>query len=248
MGVINVTPNSFSDGGETYSPESIQNKLTTYSTFDAIDIGAESTAPMNASVPWEVEWERWKVVLPLISKMKTTLSVDTYHPETIFKMVKFWQDQKLSQPLIWNDVSGKFDDYVKEFLKSGHDYVFCHNLAPTRELSGSHMEYVSYQMDLKSYFLPHVHPQVIFDPCLGFSKSFEQNWQILDGFSSLQEQVPHQRWLLGFSRKSFLKKKYQTQDREKLDQVHLSEVKRVLQDAKGEVWIRTHRPELLSHG
>lgn len=247
MGVINITPDSFSDGGEFFSPDAISQRLQFLNQFEAIDIGAESTAPKNAAISPRTEWERWQMVLPELKKLTTTISADTYHPETIFELVKFWQDHKLRSPLIWNDVSGKFDEAVHEYLKSGHDYIFCHNLALTRELSGRHMDYVSEKLELENYFRPHLHPQVIFDPCLGFSKSYEQNWEIIGNFSELRKQIQHPRWLIGYSRKSFLRKKYSTDDREKLDQLHALELQKMLQSQSGETWIRTHRPELIAN-
>ena len=238
---MNITPNSFSDGGEIDSPQAFIRRLNSFGKIDALDVGAESTAPMNKAISWEEEWERFERVMPLLEDLDCALSVDTYHPETIFKFVKHWKDLKLESKLIWNDVSGKFDDAVREFLKTGFDYVFCHNLAPSRELTGKHMDFVVPELDLVSYFSSHKHPQVIFDPCLGFSKSYEQNWDVLKNFGELEK--IHSRWLLGFSRKSFLRKKFQTEDREELDVLHANEVKRM--KFTKEIWIRTHRPELL---
>lgn len=245
MGVMNVTPNSFSDGGEFFNPDSIPQRIQFLKKFDAIDIGCESTAPMNQSLPWEAEWERWQTILPHLKNLNCTISADTYHPETIFELVRFWKDHKLKNRLIWNDVSGKYDESVHEFLKTGFDYVFCHNLAPNRSMTGRHMEYVSKEMDLYAYFHLHRHPQVIFDPCLGFSKSYEQNWEILSNFRALQDQLQHPRWLIGFSRKSFLRKKYDIDDREELDRLHALELEQLIKKATGELWVRTHRPELI---
>ena len=245
IGVMNITPNSFSDGGEFFSPDTISHRLQFLKQYDAIDIGAESTAPKNASISWATEWERWQMVLPLLKDLTVTISADTYHPETIFALLKYWKDHKLKSKLMWNDVSGKYDESVREFLKSGFDYVFCHNLAPKRELSGRHMDYVASEMDLLEYFRPHRHPQVIFDPCLGFSKSYEQNWEIIEKFGEIQKKLQHDRWLIGFSRKSFLKKKYGIEDFEELDHIHVLEIKKMRDHATGEVWVRTHRPELL---
>jgi dihydropteroate synthase len=245
MGVINITPNSFSDGGEFFSSESISTRLSFLNKFDAIDIGAESTAPMNASILWTEEWERWQMVLPLLRSLTATISIDSYHPETVFELVRYFKDHKMPQKLIWNDVSGKFDESVREFLKTGYDYIFCHNLAPSRALSGRHMDYLSEELDLLSYFSPFKLPQVIFDPCIGFSKTYEQNVEILASFGDLQKKLNHNRWLLGFSRKSILKTKYQTTDRDKLDQLHIQEIEAILPTCDEETWVRTHRPELI---
>ena len=247
MGVMNVTPNSFSDGGEFFSSDSILKKLHFLAQFEVIDIGAESTAPMNSSLDWQDEWSRWQMVLPHLKNLNTTISADTYHPETIFELVKFWKDHHLNSKLIWNDVSGKMDDSVRDFLKTGFDYVLCHNLAPSRELTGKHMDYIHKDLNLVDYFLPHSHPQILFDPCIGFSKSYDQNCFVLDHFTDLQKQTGHERWVLGFSRKSILQKKFETKDRDRLDQLHVDEINRILHRGQGEVWIRTHRPELVPH-
>ena len=253
MGVMNITPNSFSDGGEVLSPENFQKKLSLMGPLHALDIGAESTAPMNDSISWKDEWERWQLILDFLPKLNVTISADTYHPETIHQLIKFWKDQNIQSPLIWNDVSGKFDDAVSDFLKAGDNfqYVLCHNRAPTRELSGKHMDYAKESGDileeLKTFFSPRINPRVIFDPCLGFSKSYEENWKILDHFSELQKITGHDQWLLGFSRKSFVRKKYNLtmSERDELDRLHGEILDNVLKDATGEIWVRTHRPELV---
>ncbi len=241
-----MTPNSFSDGGKFFEPSQIESRLNFLDQFDVIDIGAESTAPMNPSLNHSMEWERWKLVLPYLKNLKAAISVDTYHPETIFEILKYFKDEKLSQKLIWNDVSGKFDDYVREFLKSGHDYVFCHNLSPERELAGRHMEYVSPELHLEDYFIGRKHPQIIFDPCLGFSKTYDQNWWIIENFTDLTKKVGHNRWLLGFSRKSFLRKRFGTIDNEKLDEIHQEILTQSVRGYSDELWVRSHRPELIS--
>lgn len=242
MGVINITPNSFSDGGELSSAEKVLSRLTQFGTVDAIDLGAESTAPMNASISWEEEWERIRTLVHLWKHLSCSLSFDTYHPETIFKII----DVGFSGTLLWNDISGKFDESVREYLKLGEKfhYVFCHNRAPTRALSGRHMDYQG-EINLEEYFSGKEHPRVIFDPCLGFSKTYEQNWQILESFGDLQKKFVHNRWLIGFSRKSFLRKKFNLDFGEELDRVHVSELERLSKNWSGEVWVRTHRPELL---
>jgi len=253
MGVINITPNSFSDGGELATSSDLSSRLEKFGNIEAIDIGAESTAPMNESINWGTEWERIKPHLPLIKAFKGILSFDTYHPETINEVVKFYTDHKMDQELFWNDVSGKFDDHVKDFLSQSpkYSYVLCHNLAPRRELSGKHMEYIDPELSIKkleAYFFPYKHSQVVFDPCLGFSKTYEQNWMILENFGRLQELCAHNRWLIGFSRKSFLRKKLglDLQDKEKLDFEHVRILNTLKQNWDDEVWIRTHRPDLLS--
>ncbi len=246
---MNVTPNSFSDGGELLSPESFKNKLSEFSTLEGIDLGAESTAPMNESIRWESEWERLKVYLPLMRDYTGALSIDTYHPETIEEVLRYYQDNHLKGELIWNDVSGKFDHFARDFLSFSPEfkYVYCHNLAPKRELTGKHMDYVDQDLSLESlrdYYGGFKIPQIIFDPCFGFSKTYEQNWFLLENFHKLQEITGHDRWLVGFSRKSFLRKRFDLSitDRDKLDQKHDELIRQFAPLWKGVVWVRMHTP------
>ena len=249
MGVINLTPNSFSDGGEIHL-QNIHDKIKSFGRVDALDIGAESTVPMNEPVGWETEWERLLPYLPVFKGFPGTLSFDTYHPETVEEILRYYVNHGWDQPLMWNDVSGKMDGFVKDFLElsPNFSYVLCHNLAPNRALTGRHMDYVDPELTLEKvadYLRPFAIPQVIFDPCLGFSKTYEQNWEILENFEKLQTLTGHARWLIGFSRKSFLRKKFglTVREREELDQKHVEVLKSV--PMHGEVWVRTHRPELI---
>lgn len=245
MGVMNVTPNSFSDGGEL-SPENFHEKLKLMGPLEALDIGAESTAPMNASISWKEEWERLRPYMPLLKDVNSLLSFDTYHCETVEEILRFYQDHHWDRELIWNDVSGKFDDFVYDYLSVSpkFSYVLCHNLAPTRAFTGKHMDYVDPELTLEKisqFFSAFRIPQVLFDPCLGFSKSYDQNWEILNRFSELQEMSGHPRWVLGFSRKSFIRKKFglTVSDRLELDQIHDKILKSIV--VKDEVWVRGHR-------
>lgn len=249
---MNITPNSFSDGGELDTPKKIQERLKQFGDIESIDLGAESTAPMNESISWEEEWERLKPNLLEFKSFPGVLSIDTYHPETVEEVLRFYLDHGFTQELIWNDVSGKFDSYVRDFLSIAphFHYVYCHNLAPKRALAGKHMDYIDPNLtleSLKDYFAPFAMDQVIFDPCLGFSKSYEQNWMILNQFGKLQELLSHPRWMLGFSRKSFLRKKegLEIHEKERLDEAHVRVLEGILPRIKGELWVRTHRPELL---
>lgn len=257
MGVINLTPNSFSDGQEVNSLKSLEEKLQKLSHIDILDFGAESTAPMNKAITAEEEIKRYGPYLDLIFKSQKIISIDTYHPETIFFFQNEWVKRGLRNFLVWNDVSGKFDEDVERFLKRDErfHYVFCHNLAPTRELSSRHMDYLTdlrgdeFLEHLENFFKPFTGQKVILDPCLGFSKTYEQNWLTLENIPKLQESFSGSRLLIGFSRKSFLRTKYnlssERTDRDQLDAFHVQEVNRLKKNWKGEVWLRTHRPELI---
>lgn len=212
-----MTPNSFSDGGELLEANTLVQRLKSWQEIPAkfYDIGAESTAPMNAAIGAEAEWAR---IFTLLPHLPTDLkySLDSYRAETVRKFIK---ERDLS---LWNDVSGQLDDDLLSVLSDFPKLqsVYCHSNAPTRELCNKHMDYVSsddiYQQVWKSFeqalnwYEKNNLKQPILDPCLGFSKSHEQNWQLLKRLprfiTSFEASFGRQQWLLGVSRKSFFKR------------------------------------------
>ena len=89
MGIINVTPDSFSDGGRFLSPEAAIRRGLEMSAAGAafIDVGGESTRPGAEPVGWEEEWRRIRPVVEGLRDLPSALSVDTYHPETAARAV-----------------------------------------------------------------------------------------------------------------------------------------------------------------
>ena len=92
MGIVNVTPDSFSDGGKFNTPEEAirRAKNLVEEGADIIDIGGESTRPGATPISWEEEWARIEPVLRGLSPQQTgtvPISVDTYHPETAERAV-----------------------------------------------------------------------------------------------------------------------------------------------------------------
>ena len=95
MGVVNVTPDSFSDGGQFFKPEEAirRAKNLIADGADIIDLGGESTRPGATPIGWEEEWRRIEPVLAGLASSVTRLksfkiSIDTYHPETAAKAIK----------------------------------------------------------------------------------------------------------------------------------------------------------------
>jgi len=92
MGILNATPDSFSDGGRFMEPESAVRRAAAMIAdgADIIDIGGESTRPGATPLSWEEEWSRIEPVLRGLSPMvagSVPISVDTYHPETAERAV-----------------------------------------------------------------------------------------------------------------------------------------------------------------
>ena len=93
MGIVNVTPDSFSDGGQFYRPEQAIRRAVNLveDGADIIDLGGESTRPGADPVSWEEEWNRLEPVLRGLSPRfsgTVPVSVDTYHPETAERAVE----------------------------------------------------------------------------------------------------------------------------------------------------------------
>ena len=84
MGIVNVTPDSFSDGGQYFRPEEAVRRARNLIEEGAaiIDFGAESTRPGATPLTWEQEWSRLEPVLELFRNPQLPISIDTYHPET----------------------------------------------------------------------------------------------------------------------------------------------------------------------
>ena len=222
MGVINVTPDSFSDGNQFNEKDAFAKQMQEATTsFDIIDIGAESTAPMNSKVDIDDEIKRLEqTFIPYLKnnpQPNSQLSFDTYKIE-VFEWLyqetrKSWGDI----PILFNDVSGCVDkDLLRLIGRYEFTYVFCHNLAPSRELASNHIDYCEkipndlfieqferyFQEGLKT--LKEQGTNLLIDPCFGFSKTKAQNIEILnkgcDIFNQFSERVVY-----GVSRKSFLR-------------------------------------------
>jgi dihydropteroate synthase len=226
--ILNFTPNSFSDGGIHNDKDIVFETLSWCQQFGIkhFDLGAESTAPMNQSISANEELERFEIfffpllerkdIKVMLDREDITLSVDTYRAST-FNAVYARIKKRLDRPeVIWNDVSGVVDHDVLEQLKKGR-YILCHNLAGERALSGKHQNFLvpsdqNIYQSVKSFFeeklklVPkELHHKIILDPCFGFSKDRAQNMELLEQMEKLILDFPEHDWLIGISRKSFIR-------------------------------------------
>lgn len=232
MGVINLTPDSFSDGKRAYSYPWWQD------VFDIYDIGAESTAPFNQAITENEELDRLeKHLFPLKEKLRgKVLSLDSYKINTMKVFLKEFKGFSI----ILNDVSGKLEDQYLKILKDNPKvlFVLSHNLAPSRELTSNHMDYTQVEsLNLKDYFLDKLlilkkeslSNRVIFDPCFGFSKTTQQNIKLLKNLPrlirSFDSDIP---WLVGISRKRFLRESLEMDMRQKVNQIKVDQLQSIL--------------------
>jgi len=124
MQVINITPDSFSDGGKYNSDVGLKKRIEEAISWDTpyLDIGAQSTAPMNAPIDESDELDRFETyLLPvLINKLipsSTCLSIDTYRPLVFEKVYKWIKEYLPHNQIIFNDVSGVLDQELIDLMK-----------------------------------------------------------------------------------------------------------------------------------
>tara|TARA_B100001142_G_scaffold304498_1_gene332647 strand:- start:84 stop:1133 length:1050 start_codon:yes stop_codon:yes gene_type:complete len=207
MGVLNLTPDSFSDGGKYNRNESAKKQLEHLflSGADMVDIGGESTRPGSKAVSLNVEWKRIKNILKIISKKKI-ISLDTR------KSVIMERGIKLGVKLI-NDVSGlNYDKNTVNILKKYKTpFVIQHSLKNPEEMQ-KNPKYKNVLLDIYDFFEEKIkylkkigvnHNDIILDPGIGFGKNLKHNMTIIKNISiyhSLGLPI-----LLGISRKKFIK-------------------------------------------
>jgi dihydropteroate synthase len=218
-GVMNITPNSFSDGGDLTSAESLREKLSVWLPWiDGVDIGAESTAPHNTAITSSEERKRLETTLvPMLKSWpkNVVLSLDSYQIPTVEWLLSLVpQDVQL----VWNDVSGQLDLDAIRLLKqhSKLRYVLSYNPIPTRTQTNAHMDYVKegsaagharqfFREKFETLLREDLFSRVIADPCFGFAKNREQNQKLLQELPMLMEELACPHWMWGVSRKSFMR-------------------------------------------
>lgn len=169
MGIINVTPDSFSDGGEFFNADRALHRAITLQEngADIIDIGGQSTKPDSIRITAEEEWRRLKNVLNAIrGKISVPISVDTFYPEVAERASQAGAD-------IINDVSGVVTPAMAGIVqKTGCGWIITHNSAGTpeeiKEFFTNSATACVFDYNIKK-------AQLCFDPGIGFGKSYEED-------------------------------------------------------------------------
>lgn len=208
MGVINVTPDSFSDGGRALDPARALDiaQAMQSSGADIVDIGAESTRPGASPVGPEEELARVLPVLKaLAGRISVPISIDTYKADVAAEALA-------NGACIVNDVSGfDYDSKLGPLVASrGVPAVLMHIRGRPQDMY-THADYANVVRDVvddlhrsvvraQDYGIPR--NQLLVDPGLGFAKRARQSMDMLAGLEQLSELgLP---MLVGPSRKSFL--------------------------------------------
>lgn len=187
MGILNVTPDSFSDGGHWIDPETavVRARQMVAEGADLIDVGGESTRPGAEKVPLDVELSRViPVVRRLVQELDVPLSVDTYKAEVARRALE-------QGAHIINDVTGlKADPEMANVVAAAEcPIIIMHN-----RLSDAERGYLHVQSELIAELRDSIRlareagiadERILLDPGIGFAKSHEENLQIMNGLRSL---------------------------------------------------------------
>ncbi len=204
MGVLNITPDSFSDGGANFEPNTAAKHAERMQAqgADIIDVGAMSTAPGRAQISCGDEINRLSPVLTQISKrLKIPFSVDTIHPET----ARFALENGAS---IINDVSGSFNPATAVIIKEyGAGLIIAHGGSSNVEQTGARdiaAEVSEFFGDvLRAAKLCGIGAESIcLDPGIGFGKSRAEDALLLRRLSRVKKRGA--ALLVGASRKRFI--------------------------------------------
>ncbi len=193
MGILNLTPDSFSDGGKWNDFETAIHRATEIEEQGAhfLDIGAQSTRPGYITVSEEEEWDRLKNVLKVIKdKVKIPVSIDTFYPEIARRAMEYGVD-------IINDVTGCENPKMFEVaFKYNCGVIINHNFGNLEIKSFFEKKLLeSIQYGLKPQ-------QICFDPGIGFNKTRNQDAYILKHLKEIK--IPQNAILIGASRKRII--------------------------------------------
>ncbi|HHZ80391.1 MAG TPA: dihydropteroate synthase [Candidatus Marinimicrobia bacterium] len=236
MGVLNVTPDSFSDGGEYFRIDAAVDRALQMAKEGAqiIDIGGESSRPGAEPVSEEEELNRvLPVVEALVSEVNIPISIDTYKSIVARSCLE-------AGASIVNDISAlRFDDAITELVAEYNAYVVLMHMKGTPRNMQNSPDYGDVMGEIEAFFEERItaaesggiaRESIILDPGIGFGKTPFHNFTILsqlERFSSLGLPL-----LVGPSRKSFIGMTLDLPENERLEGTAASVTAAVLNGAK----------------
>ena len=207
MGILNLTPDSFSDGGKFNKKNKglIHAKNLFKFGADIVDVGGESTRPGSRTISEKKEWSRIEKIIREISK-KIPLSLDTRKSEIMNKGIE-------AGIKLINDVSGlSYDNKTIDLLKRNKTPFVIHHSQGAPENMQNNPKYKNELLDIYDFFEEKIkflrskgikHNNIIIDPGIGFGKNLKHNMSLIRSvsiFHTLGFPI-----LLGLSRKKFIK-------------------------------------------
>lgn len=246
MGILNITPDSFSDGGRYLNPEHALNQAEQLNLegADIIDIGGESTRP--GSIPSEQELSRIKPVVEILAQ-KNFISIDTFRSETAETCLK------LGAKMI-NDVSAlRYSPTMAEIIRA-HDcevvLMYSKQAGQLPHATKDQKEYSDVITEIKDFLSNRIdyalskgikQSKIILDPGMGtfISPNPSYSWEVLTRFNEICQHFRDFRILIGTSRKGFLQSSAENLDAN-------SQLTALFAKTKGAKIIRTHQVGMMS--
>jgi dihydropteroate synthase len=212
MAILNITPDSFSDGGKFLSlDDSLRQAEKSISDgADILDIGGESTRPDSERVSAEEEIKRVVPVIEEISKrFDIPISIDTSKPEVAEQAVNAGAE-------IINDISGlRFDEKIAEIAakhKTGlvlmhlrGEFETMHKQSPVENIFAEISNGFKRSLEIADEYKIKKE-RIVLDVGIGFSKTFEQNLELIAKLDKICQEFADYPILVGASRKSFIGK------------------------------------------
>ena len=208
MGVLNLTPDSFSDGGKYIKKNlgELHAKKLIKDGSDILDIGGEATNPGSKEINLEEEWKRIFPTLSKLKKIQKLISLDTRKSEIMERGIK-------NRINLINDISGlEYDQRtINVLLKTKIPFVI-HHIQGNPKTMQDNPKYNNVVLDIYDFFEKKIkyirskgiyHNNIILDPGIGFGKNLKHNITLLQNisiFHSLGFPI-----MLGTSRKRFIK-------------------------------------------
>jgi dihydropteroate synthase len=209
MGILNITPDSFSDGGQYLTLDEALKRAHQMieEGVDIIDIGGESTRPGSEPVSADEELKR---ITPIIEALKKksdiAISVDTYKPQVMKVVIGM-------DVAMINDVYALSQPGAIDIIKQSHVGICLMHMQGTPKTMQQNPHYTNVVSEVKLFLearAKHLMSEgmdksrIILDPGFGFGKTFEHNIELLQQLESFQTlKLP---LLVGLSRKSFIRK------------------------------------------
>ena len=208
MGILNLTPDSFSDGGLYIQSKKAFTHINDMISrgADIIDVGGESTRPDSNDIPYKIEWKRLEKIIVNFKKKfpQVTLSIDTRKSEVMLKAIKYKSD-------LINDVSGfNYDKKAIDKTKNYNVWKVLHHMQGTPNTMQIKPSYKNVLLDIYDFFEKKIngdfkkfkYKKFIIDPGIGFGKNLKHNLILMHNislFHSLGFPI-----LIGTSRKRFI--------------------------------------------
>ncbi len=205
MGIVNLTPDSFSGENIFHNPTNALQyaEQQVRDGADLLDIGAESSRPYSEPVLPDEEWQRLYPVLKEVIHWNVPISVDTYHFETMQKVLDLGVD-------FINDITGLQNQSVRKVLAQSTCAICLMHMQNNPKTMQNAPTYTNVVQNIFDFFKQQAAlcqqdgidlKRIIFDPGFGFGKNLEQNLALVHAIPQFKKEF---LLLVGFSRKSML--------------------------------------------